>query len=248
MDIKLHSFDATRLQLVESGQFIIRFLVDFEGSGLNAALDVEFKALLDSLAVQSPLYDKSLIQIRAKAETKQLLQLDIKRYQKCVALRLALRVFEHSDIAAEKEAYGQLKVVFNTYKNLVRHNYEAESLAIDNWIVVLRNPEHLPSVQSLGLERHIDSLETVNDAFKTLFDTRSTNTINTPVYNAAALRLAIFVTYRELSDYIAVMAKRKKTPYYLEILSAINQGRKYYMDLVAKRRGTAAAARNKLKE
>src|SRR4030095_11596621 len=98
------------------------------------------------------------------------------------------------------------------------HNFEAESLGIDNLIAELRSAENLPLAQTLGMVPHINNLETANTEFKTTFNTRSSDNVSTVVYNTKALRTAILATYKDLAEYVLVMAKRKNTPYYNNIL------------------------------
>lgn len=115
--MKKHAINVARLQMVESGQFIRRFLLDFQRSGLDAALDVEFKSQLEDLEVQLPNYLDALMQIRAKEESNNLKKLNIVRNQKFSTVRRAIRVYEYSDDATEKEAYRRLANILNTFKH-----------------------------------------------------------------------------------------------------------------------------------
>jgi ribosomal protein L25 (general stress protein Ctc) len=235
--MKLYPLSISQLLYLETGQFIIRFLTDFDSLDLNPATDSEFKTLYDSLQTQSPIYDLALMQIKAKAESELLMAQDSVRDKKVITLRRALSVFEHSDIEAEIAAYKLVKIILNTYKDIEKANFEAESLGVDNLIVALRNESHLPAVRTLGLEKHIDNLEVANNTFKSTFNTRSTATIITTVYDTKLLRKNIMATYKELAEYVYVMAKRKETPFYIDTLAAINNGRKYFADILARRSG-----------
>ena len=99
----------------------------------------------------------------------------------------------------------------------------------------------LPSLahirQTLGVEGRINNLETANTNFKNKFNTRSTDTITTVVYDTKALRKAILETYKELAEYVLVMAKRRNTAYYLDILTVINNGREYFANILARHSG-----------
>ena len=235
--MNLYPITISQLTYLDSGQFIVRYITDFENSSVDASADPDFKAVHDSLLEQSPIYNQALMQIRAQAETVELIGLDEARDKKVTTLRRALSVFEHSDDATEKAAYGLVKIVLRTYKNIETVNYEAESLGVDNLIVELRNGIHLPAVQLLVLERHINNLETANTNFKKKFDIRSTDTITTEVYDAKALRTTILDTYKELAEYVLVMAKRRNTQYYLDILKIVNNGREYFATIVARNAG-----------
>lgn len=236
--MKLYPFSITRLQYLEIGQFINRFLNDFQSLNLDPTTDAEFKTLYDSLKDQSPIYQSALMQIRAKAETELLVAQDEIRDKKVITLRRALSVFEYSDVPAEQTAYKLLKIVLNTYKDIEKANLEAESLGLDSLIAELRNAGNLPAVQTLQLEVHINNLEAANNTFKTTFNTRSTAIINTTVYDTKLLKDNIIATYKDLTEYIFVMAKRKQTSFYTDTLAVINNGRKYFADLLAKRAGS----------
>ena len=235
--MKLYPITISQLSYLDSGQFIVRYLTDFEASGIETSLDPDFKALHVALQSQSPIYNQALMQIRAQAETLELIAFDLARDKKVTTLRRALTVYEHTDDVSEKAAYRLIKIVLDTYKNIEKANYEAESLGIDNLIAELRNSAHLAAVQTLGLEVHITNLENANTNFKNKFNTRSTDTITTVVYDTKALRKAILETYKELADYVLVMAKRRNTQYYLDILTVINNGRAYFANILARHGG-----------
>lgn len=104
----------------------------------------------------------------------------------------------------------------------------------------MRNTKNLPAVQLLGLEKYINKVEQTNAVFKTTFDQRSTTTISTEVFDTKKLRKAILETYKNLADYTLAMANNNSNPFYKDTLGVINNGRKYFADLVAKRNGVGA--------
>lgn len=235
--MELHKLSTSNLQSVEAGQFIIRFLTDFQNSDLVATQDAEFNELYQSLMVQSPIYDKALMQVQAQAESKELMLLDNSRDKKIATLRTAVNTFRNSDEKEEKEAYALIMTLIRTYKGVERMNFEAESLAVSNLISELRGTKFLAASTLLGLERHLAALETANTNFKTVFSKRSTTVNTTEVFDTKALRKAIMDTYKELAEYSFVMAKRKNTAFYLDLLTILNTGRSYYSDLLARRQG-----------
>lgn len=238
--MKLYPLTVSRLQNLEVGQFIIRFLNDFQNLNLDATTDLDFKRSYDSLLAQSPVYDAALNQIRAKAESDLLIEKDNIRDKAVRTLRRALSVAEFTDIEAEKIAYKTIFIVLKTYKDIEIESYEAESLGLDNLIAELRNTKNLPAVQLLGLEKYINKVEQTNAIFKTTFDQRSTTTISTEIFDTKKLRKAILETYKNLADYTLAMANNNSNPFYKDTLGVINNGRKYFADLVAKRNGVGA--------
>lgn len=235
--MKLYPISTARLQLLESGQFIVRFLTDFDNSGLVATTDAEFKKQLDELRAQSPIYNKALMQVKAKAESEELIGLDLHRDHKFSSLRRALSAYEFTDDATEKTAYLELNVIMKRYKDIEKANYEAETLGIDRIIEDFRAAKD-HAMDTLQLSRFVDHLGEANDAFKAMFSNRSSETISTVTYDTKALRTAIFDTYKDLAEYSLVLAKRNKTvPFYSTLMDVLNTGREYYADILARRKG-----------
>jgi hypothetical protein len=243
MVMKLYPLNLSRLQYVESGQFIVRYLTDITSAGIVTTTDAEFKNLHQALVSQSPKYNDALVQIKAKAESAMLLDQDDKRDKKIVTIRRAVSVYEFSDIAAEQVAYRNLKIVLHSFDGVEKRNYEAETLGIVNLLRELHSTTYAPFVQLLGLGRYITDLETASNNFTTMFNKRSNDIISTVVYDTKALRTNLLDSYKNLAEYVLVMAKTKKnTDYYTNILAVINNGRQYYADILAKREGVAAKA------
>jgi hypothetical protein len=236
--MELHKISVSQLQYLESGQFILRVLKDFDNSKLDLAFDSEFKLSYDSLKQQYPTYEQALLQIKTMAETDLIMQQDDIRDKKLTTLRRAVSVFEHTDEETEKTAYKLLKIVLKNYKNIEVANFEAESLGLTKLIKDLKSGDYLPAVKTLNLENHIDNLEKANTTFETTFDSRSTKTISKETFDTKLLRKNIFQTYNDLVGYVVMIGNRKKTiPFYADALATINYGRKYYADILAKRGG-----------
>jgi hypothetical protein len=233
----LHKISLPRLHVLETGQFIVRYISNIEGLTVSPATDPIFNELHASILKQSPILNKSIAQIKAREESQQLINLDSIRDKSVTTLRSSWNLHKHSKIAAEKEAYAKIKVILNNYKGIEIENYEAETLGIYNLVNELRKPENLTYSETLGMVRFINELETDNTNFKDIFSKRSNNDIGTEVFDTKKLRIEIMTTYEKLTAYIVVMADRLKTPYYIDILTAINNGRKYYADILAKRKG-----------
>lgn len=241
--MKLYPISLSQLHYVETGQFIVRFLTDLRNAGIITTTDAEFDALCQSIITQSPVYNNALVQIKAKAESAMLLDDDDIRDKKITTIRRAVSVFEFSDIEAEQIAYKNLKIVLKSFDGLEKLNFEAETLGIVNFLKELRSNTNAPFVQLFGLDKHITNLDTANNNFTNTFNKRSTDTVSTVVYDTKALRAKLIESYKNLADYVLVMAKTKKnTDYYTNILAVLNNGRQYFADILAKREGIAAKA------
>lgn len=231
----MYPLDLFRLHQDEAAAFVQRFSTDFTALNLDSSTEPDFNLLLQAMTAQLPTYILAVNQIQAQAESKQIVVLDTARDKKLSTFRTALQVYKNSDNNAEKTAYNLIKIVSNNYKNVARDNFETESLNLTKMIGELRNATHLSAVQLLGLENHINNLETANETFKTLFSNRSTNINTTEVYNAKALNKALLASYKKLANYILTMVSIKDVPFYNAVFATTNNIRQYYANSIAGR-------------
>lgn len=229
----LYAFNPKQLNYDDSGEFIVRYLTDVENQSIDLTVDLDFKELHEVLVAQSEVFNKALAQVRAKAESNDLLILDRKRDKKLSTLRTQLTVAKNSDEEAIKKAYLIIKIVMDAYKRSSFINYPTESLAIKNLVSELRSSTNLPYCEQLLLVPHIDNLEAVNNQFIEKFNIRSTKIIATEKLDTKQLRKEILETYNDLAEYIMVMAKRKKNDYYNTLLTTINYSRQYFATIIS---------------
>ena len=234
--MELYPINVARLNVLEAAAFINRFIADFEKSGLNTDDDVELKLQLDDLNVQLPTFIKAVKQTKASAETAQLKALDKRRDRKFAVVKRFTSAYEYSDYDDELAAYRQVSIIIKEFKLIKKANYMAETLAIELFIKKVRNEKN-DAMNKLLLQPAIDNLEVANEAFRTIFNQRSSREISKEKYNTTELRTAIFDTYKSLASYILIKAKIKKTPYYITSLNVLNYGREYFADLLAHRKG-----------
>lgn len=239
--MSLLPINITRLQNLEAGQFIVRLLDDLKTTSVNLHDDPEIELLVNQLQVRSGQYNLALKQIIAQKETQELELLDHMRDQKIATLRRQIRVAQYSELPELKAAYNQAKIILKTYRKLERLNYEAETLGINVLINEFNKAANQNCVTLLQLQPHITNLQAAADAFNEKFSNRSTEKVFKMTYDAKVLRKVLFDLYKELTEYVNVMASRKQTPYYIKQLKVINNIRHYYSDIIAKRTGIAGA-------
>ncbi|WP_432672809.1 DUF6261 family protein [Flavobacterium sp. SM2513] len=232
--MNLHSISVSQLQMLESGQFIKRLITDFDNSKLVASTDPEFELQINELKAQFPTYSDALMQIQAQEESKEIAALDVHRDRKFSTVRRAINVYEFSDDPAEQVLYHRVMLILDKYNRIESATYEAESLGIVKFIKEIREAAD-DAMNKLGLTKLIDYLEAANDNFQNKFDQRSSENISTVHYNSKQLRKEIFTTYNDLASYVLIMAKRKKTPFFITLLEVVNNGRAYYDDTLAHR-------------
>lgn len=232
--MKLHSISVSQLLMLESGQFIKRLITDFDNSGLTASTDPEFALQLNELKAQLPTYTDALMQIQAKEESLYIAGLDLVRDRQFSAVRRAISAYEFSEDEREQVPYHRLMLIIDKYDRIETATYEAESLGLEKFIKEIREAAD-DAMNKLGLTKFIENLEIANDNFKNKFNQRSSENISTVHYNSKQLRKEIFSTYNDLASYVLIMAKRKKTPFFITLLEVVNNGRAYYADTLVHR-------------
>ena len=243
---KLQKLRLASLHNLEIGQLVKSNLTDLLTAGINTTTDPFIANYITQLTADSTQMDLVLLQVRAKQESHDLEVLDIKRDTSVRVLRMQLNIFRSSNIPAEVAAYDVLKLPFNTYKGIEKLNYEAENNAIDNFIIELGKPVYAGAIATLNLGGLITRMDVDNTAFKTLFSTRSVNTANTPNLDSKAIKSQMIATYEAYIAYVVSLTNATNNlpanAYYTSIFDIINNIRKYYSDLLARRGNGASPA------
>lgn len=231
---KLHPVDLGRLTNLEFGQHVKSVKQGI--IMLNVATDDGFTNYLTQLETSSDQYDKAMVQVKKSDETEKIAKADQTRDTAISALMRYLKVFELSEDEEEVLAYKSLNALVKTYKNLQTWNFEEESNGIDNLVNDLNNSKYLPSVTLLNMNRYVTRLATRNTDFKTLFAGRTMEVASKEVFDVKKLKSDLKTLYTDLATYVLSMAKSKDSEEFNKSLTIMNTVRKYYADLLAKRK------------
>jgi hypothetical protein len=233
---ELQSLNIARLSNLEFGQHAKSVLNGI--TTLNNATDEGFTNYLAQLATNSNNYDRAMIQVQKSDETEKIVQADQLRDKAVTALNRYLRVFELSENEEEVLAYKSLNTLLKTYRGIQSWNFEEESNGIDNLLNDLNEGKYLASVALLNMTSYVNRLATRNNEFKNLFAGRTQEVALKEVFDVKKLRNNLKTTYSDLADYVLSMSKSKNTDEFNKALDLINTVRKYYSDLLAKRKAT----------
>ena len=243
---KLNKFRLASLHHLEAGQLIKRNVDDLFTANINLNTDPLIKSYIDKMIVDTAQMDLALVKIAAQQETKDLELLDHKRDRSVVVTRLQLKIYKNSDDAAEVAAYNTLAIPFKAYGKIETLNFEGETNAIDNFVQELAKPVYASAIATLNLSSFITRMSNDNNAFKALFSSRSTNVANTILYDTKAIRKNLIADYTAYANYVTSLANATiglaNNQYYLDIFNIINNIRKYYSDVLARRTGTKDAS------
>ena len=239
---KLHNLKISALTHLEAGQLVKSNLTDVATAGINTTTDPLIQNYLTLLSADAAQMDLALIQVKEQQETHNLEVLDMTRDASVRVLRMQLNIYSHSNIPAEVAAYNVLKIPFNAYKNIEKLNYEAENNAIDNFVAELAKPTYTAAIATLSLGGLIMRMKNDNNAFKTLFSTRSITVATTVHYDAKVTRKTMIANYEAYATYVTSLtnatANLATNAYYLSLFNIIDNIRKYYSDMLARRTST----------
>ena len=235
MDYNLETLSASALTNMEAGQLIHRLQSDLATIDPNSLTDLPYNNYVEGLANHSNLYEMALAQVQKNEETEKIVQADGVRDKAISALGMCIRLYALSDEPDEVEASRSLGILFGTYKNLAKLNYEAETLGIDKLISELSKPNYSQKVNFLQMDRYVTRLSNANDAFKTLFSGRMVTAAMTETFDLKSIRIEMLKMYSEFTVYVLAMAKALNTPLFITSLNLLNATRRYYSDLLARR-------------
>lgn len=236
LHFSLENLRLASLTHLETGQLIKRHLADL--ATLASPMDEVLRAYLSKLIHYSSLFDKSLLQLRKNEETEKIHLQDAARDKAIAFFTRALNVYELSDDPKELEAYKSLALLLKVFKGLGALNYEAETNGIDNLLQDLGKIEYLAKVEVMQLGRFVERLAKENEKFKVLFSNRLMIESQKEHFDTKKIRKEMLDEYSKFTNYLLVMAQNTNTVEYINRLNIINIGRKYYADLLAKRKGT----------
>ena len=235
MNLNLETLSASTLTNMEFGQLILRILSDLATIDPSLLTNEAYNNYVQKLKNLVELYEKALAQVQKNEETEKIEQADGSRDKSVGAFGLGLRLYALSDDPEEVEASRGLSILFGSYKNLARLNYEAETLGIDKLVSELSGPNYSPKVNILRMERYVKRLTKTNETFKTLFGGRMVGTAMTQTFDLKTIRIEMLKQYNEFCTYVQVMANAVNTPLFLTSLNLLNTSRKYYSDMLARR-------------
>jgi hypothetical protein len=237
----LSKLTAGSLSHIEMAQFVNRNLDDLETAEVSITNDANVQKLVTELQAEALTFDKSILQIQKNIETEVLILKDKVRDVSYTNIIRQHVVFELSEIPAEVQAFQSIKILLDKHKRLNTMSYEAQTRVSKHLISEFKGA-FAAAVITLNLGTAITRFENAHNDFDATFSKRSTADAGTIVYNTKAVRAVVFEKYKLYANYILAMANTTDSAYYNGMLNIINNNRKYYADLLAKRKGTAPTA------
>lgn len=241
---QLEPVNLARLTGLEFGQHTKSIFRDISelGNGSDFIKDAVYKNYLNKFNNDSLVYDQAMVQIAKSSETEKIVNADYVRDRSFSAISRYLSVFEVSDVPEEVQAFKNIKIVFNNYKGIQKWNFEEETNGIDNLVAELNNSKYLPSITLMNMNGYVTRLADDNEDFKKLFGGRTQEVASKDIFDVRVLRSNLKTSYADMVDYVLTMAKAQDTDEFNQSLRVINTVRKYYSDLLAKRKPASKTA------
>ncbi|MDO4775401.1 MAG: DUF6261 family protein [Aerococcaceae bacterium] len=223
-----------RLHHAEFQQLLTRMLEDFKSANLKSK-DDDFTRLLNTIKTKVTTLQSALEQVRASERSQNIQELDTGRDRAFQALANSFKPYRYSTVANEKAAYIALNLLFKQYKRLTHKNYEEETALINSLLSKLNSAEYQDDVTALGISKFVTVLSSAQTAFEAQFNARSKENLGRTFYNVKELRHTLTEDYQVFIDYVGVLALVKSDPFYKNAIGVINNSRKYYADVIARR-------------
>lgn len=234
--VKSVNIQVSSLRNAELAQFITRFLHDLKQENLDFKKEEVLSALVKKLEAALPSYQSSLGQIRGSEKSAAIYRADELRDEDIQALRDGLKAYRTSKREAEKAAYTSLKLLLDQYKDIQRKHYEEETALISNLLERLASQKYQEQIETLALKKFVENLHESHQAFEQLFASRSQEQLQKVSVDVKKMRRDLLQSYQQLVDYTAILAQVKEDELYKKFLAVLNNSRKYYADLLAKRK------------
>lgn len=238
-NLKLTTIHLPSLKNAEFAQLLVRFFEDFEKSGLDIETDADFKKLFEEIKAKKPIFDEAIDQVRGNADSTKILQAHKERKFSLKSFKSALNAYKYSSNQKEKDAYTSINLLLAEYKGVENEGYEQVTYRFANLTERLQNEEYKNQVKELSLAKFITNLSEANRHFNELFANRSSQSLKKPTYNVKELRKEITTIYKDLSDYIYILARVRDDEFFVKLLGVVNNGRKYFDDMIIARRNAA---------
>ena len=236
MSLKLEPLNASVLTNMEFGQLMNRHTDDLATIAPAMLTDAPYNHYVRQITTKSATYQKSLAQVQKNEETDKIALFDDIRDKANKAFTRALNLYDLSDEPKEVEASKALRILLRTYKDLVKLNYEAESMGIDKLVSELEGEKYKGHVALLNIERYVTRMKVSNENYKVLFGNRMVTGAMTESYDLKVIRKEMLKLYSDFADYVLAMAKTEDAPpLFNTALTLLNTARKYYADLLARR-------------
>jgi hypothetical protein len=230
MNYILEPLTISALTNMEAGQLMIRHQNDLNTIDPALRTDVPYNSYMERIGIKTELYFAALAQVRKNEETEKIVLADVARDKAVSSFNLALKLHASADDAAEVEASRSLRILFDTFKNIAKLNYEAESLAIDKLVNDLNSEAYSEKIAYLHMTKYVTRLSETNDIFKNLFGGRMVGTAMTESYDMKTIRKEMQVLYTDFVEYVFAMAKATESQLFTTALNLLNAARKYYND------------------
>lgn len=154
------------------------------------------------------------------------------------ALFDSLRPYVAARTVAEKGAYSQLSTLFGLYKDIKRANYEKETAMIAELLKKLETIPHAEAVKTLNIALFVENLSESQRQFEIAFSGRQAAGIGKSPVDRKVLRQQVEKPYQLLGSYLEVTEAIQSDAERKQLLDVVNNSRKYYADLLARRKGS----------
>lgn len=141
----------------------------------------------------------------ANVETKDLQKLNAERDSYVSYLFSTVRAAKNSPLQEQRTAYERLEIILRPYTGLTRMRNMEETVAIRGLLIDLRKKEVANAVKTLNLSAILTALETVNNHYFAMTDTRSSTRTAEAMDDSKTVRAQLDPLYDDLVMHITAV-------------------------------------------
>ncbi len=141
-------------------------------------------------------------------------------------------------------AVQRLKILIDTYGNIPLKSYEKETAAISKLVKELRG-EYAGDAELIGLNDWIDDLDSYNQQFQRLTKERNVESMQRTDYRMQTVRKELDPIYYTITENINALIRIEGETVYAQFVEEHNLHIGHYKNIIAQRKGRAAAKRKK---
>jgi hypothetical protein len=205
-----------------------------------AALYPAYERLVDEA-------DVSLEQVSKSFFTNKIQTMDRSRDECFRGLKLAVKSFLKSSDPQKKEAAEKLTILFDTYGDITKREYDAKSATIYNFLQEVQMPgKYSEDIKTMELTGWVNDLANYSSQFNILVDKRCAEKLQKPERRLVVVRRETDACYGKLITAIEVFMLTNPGHVPDDFIRELNTDIKHYKTVFAQTKGRRNSKKQKL--
>jgi hypothetical protein len=217
-------------------QLHLSFVTAWQDNRLPESSDKVLTGLMTKYQKHITLFQAALKEEKDKEAGKEISRLDKERDNCIRAVLDSIKPYRNTLNLADKEAYDVLNTLFGSFSGIQKLSSERQTGAVNQLLGRLSLTKYSQAVRQLGIGKFVTALQDCQNRFVAKSAEKKTRELNQVKVDLSATRADLETVYRQLLTYVAIMAEVTEKADYTKLFKILTQSRRYYIDLVSRRR------------